>query len=240
MSEELKPGCHICMYAEIIKGTVDTRPEYLCKGRRGRRPADYYCPQYKKDTRPEPEPGIAIGGFDPSSLHKPTFARPEPEPTEWTKLIRDYIEDFIYAEKHGTARVHNPRPLVRDIIHCCDVIDRLEAENKAKDEKHIEDQAALKFMNEKWCKQVDRIAALRGDLELKAKRIAELEGAFGIGETWPLLACLKRLINAAEHLFEDHACDRHGYEADGYAMIWARGYVKQISEALNKNPKPKG
>lgn len=147
--------------------------------------------------------------------------RPEPEPTEWTKLIRDYIEDFIYAEKHGTARVHNPRPLVRDIIHCCDIIDHLAAENKAQ--------------RDELAKQVDVIMESNRAIIAQVKRIAELEGAFGIGETWPLLACLKRLINAAEHLFEDHACDRHGYEADGYAMIWARGYVKQISEALNKN-----
>ena len=59
----------------------------------------------------------------------------EEEPAEFTKDIRDYIEDFIYAENKGVAMQHAPRCLERDLIEACDLIDYLQAENKTLKEK---------------------------------------------------------------------------------------------------------
>lgn len=56
----------------------------------------------------------------------------EQRPTagEWTKEIRDYIADFIYAEQHGVSMQHKPRCLEKDLIEACDRLDKAEATNK--------------------------------------------------------------------------------------------------------------
>ena len=51
-----------------------------------------------------------------------------PEPTEFTKEIREYLQDFIYAEENGVAMQHDPRCLERDLMQACDIIDAKDAE----------------------------------------------------------------------------------------------------------------
>ena len=51
-------------------------------------------------------------------------SKQQPPAGEWTKKIRDYIADFIYAEQHGVAMQHKPRCLEKDLIEACDHIDR--------------------------------------------------------------------------------------------------------------------
>ncbi len=53
--------------------------------------------------------------------------------------------------------------------------------------------------------------------------------ALGLDQPWPLAAVLERLIDAAKHLRDDHDCDRHGYEEDHEAIVFAMRYLALLA-----------
>ena len=80
-------------------------------------------------------------------------------------------------------------------------------------------------------------AVARGVLDLfrpiiaaQRVRIAELETFMGSNDPWPTLDAVKRLVDAADHLLDDHSCDAHGYEG----LMFARDAMRQRLERFRK------
>lgn len=56
-----------------------------------------------------------------------------------------------------------------------------------------------------------------------------------VGDTpFPLLICLEELADAADHLLDDHQCDKHGYELVAAAKTEARLHILRIKQALKE------
>ncbi len=49
---------------------------------------------------------------------------------------------------------------------------------------------------------------------------------------FPLLICLEELADAADHLLDDHQCDKHGYELVAAAKAETRLHILRITQAL--------
>lgn len=60
-----------------------------------------------------------------------------------------------------------------------------------------------------------------------------LRAAFGMSESWPLHDVLAKLIEATQHLLDQHGCDAHGYEEFRHAANVGKDYLGRISDALS-------
>lgn len=60
---------------------------------------------------------------------------------------------------------------------------------------------------------------------------AALEEALALRQPWPLRDAVAKLVEAAEHLLRDHACDRHGHEELAAAMHYAAELLPKIDNA---------
>jgi hypothetical protein len=57
-----------------------------------------------------------------------------------------------------------------------------------------------------------------------------MNALFGMDQPWPLYDVVAKLIEATEHLLNDHSCDRHGYEEFRTAVIKGKEYLDKIKE----------
>ncbi len=68
-------------------------------------------------------------------------------------------------------------------------------------------------------------------LQAENKRLREAM----VGDSpFPLLICLEELADAADHLLDDHQCDKHGYELVAAAKAEARLHILRITQALKE------
>jgi len=57
---------------------------------------------------------------------------------------------------------------------------------------------------------------------------AERDALLALDTPWPLHEVLSRLVLAADHLADDHACDAHGYEGLYEAVAAARRFLVKL------------
>ena len=74
------------------------------------------------------------------------------------------------------------------------------------------------------------LAGIRAVVSALAERGEDVcHDALGYDTPWPTALCLKRLVDAADHLLNDHDCDAHGWEGLALARDSARGRVDALA-----------
>ncbi len=71
-------------------------------------------------------------------------------------------------------------------------------------------------------------------VKLFAGENKRLRGLLVGDRRFPLLICLKKLADAADHLLDDHQCDKHGYELVAAAKAEARLHISRIEQFLKE------
>ena len=64
------------------------------------------------------------------------------------------------------------------------------------------------------------------DIRRLDTELEKLKEGLGLGEVFPVVSCLEFLVEATDHLLNDHNCDVHGYEQYGYASAAAKKHLK--------------
>lgn len=73
-------------------------------------------------------------------------------------------------------------------------------------------------------------APVEAERDQFAAALAEVMTPRGIYDAWSLNRVLRRLADAADHLLNDHSCDRHGYEG----VVCARDAARDHAAAIEK------
>lgn len=73
-------------------------------------------------------------------------------------------------------------------------------------------------------------APVEAERDTLAAALAEVMTPRGIYDAWSLNRVLRRLADAADHLLNDHSCDRHGYEG----VVCARDAARDHAAAIEK------
>ena len=76
------------------------------------------------------------------------------------------------------------------------------------------------------------IEQLQSQLATEQEKVKRLRDALVGDSPFPLLICLEELATAADHLLDDHQCDKHGYEIVAVAKKEARLHILRIEQAL--------
>jgi hypothetical protein len=66
----------------------------------------------------------------------------------------------------------------------------------------------------------------------QAGRIKALEKLFGKENSYPLIKCLRYMVEVVNHLMNDHNCDGHGYEIIENSKQQIEKYIIEIEQAL--------
>lgn len=93
--------------------------------------------------------------------------------------------------------------------------------------------------NEAWSHQQAELASLRAENARLAASVTELSAAgalLSMGQPWPLRDIIAKLIEATEHLLDDHACDTDGHEQFRGCANRAKELLPIIDRALSQPP----
>ena len=90
--------------------------------------------------------------------------------------------------------------------------------------------------------QIARLEELHALYQDKVQRqraeIERIREVFGMSEPWPLNDILAKLVEATQHLLDDHNCDTHGHEEFRHAASGGKACLSRIQSALRRDDSP--